>query len=217
MYDHRRSPTHFYYTAPYAVPVYGNVPYPVETAVDVNWYTSWPKSMSLFLALVIIICSAGIIGLDIANIAIEANKQDGASKLGSDTGKVGVGIWTGSISFFAAFFILGTGNKCRSQTHILLCYLMFSVFLRNKRITATFALVAVTLAFLFLIVLIGLIGNAIQNNLYANDRTDADKIQNRLLIAILAIACALMLFSIVFFILYIRVYFSSTIRPSVSR
>lgn len=89
--------------------------------------------------------------------------------------------------------------------------------MRNKRITATFALVAVTLAFLFLIVLIGLIGNAIQNNLYANDRTDADKIQNRLLIAILSIASALIIFCIMFFIIYMRVYFSSSIRPSVSR
>ena len=111
MYEHRRSPTHFYYTAPYAVPVYGSVPYPAETALDVNWYTSWPKLMSLFLALVIIICSAAIIGLDIANVAIEASKQNGASKLGSDTGKVGAGIWSGSMSFFAAIFILSTGKE----------------------------------------------------------------------------------------------------------
>ena len=53
-----------------------------------------------------LICSVAIIGLDIANIAIEANKQNGTLTLGSNTGKVGAGIWSGSITFSAALFVL---------------------------------------------------------------------------------------------------------------
>ena len=93
---------------------------------------------------------------------------------------------------------------------------VFLVFMRNRRIAATFALVVVILAFLFLIVLIGLIGNSIQNNLYANNRTDTDNIQNKLLIAILAIATVPAIFCIIFFLIYIRVFFSSSTRPSTS-
>jgi uncharacterized BrkB/YihY/UPF0761 family membrane protein len=84
--------------------------------------------------------------------------------------------------------------------------------MRNKRIAATFALLAVTLAFFFTIVLIGLMGNAIQNNLYITDLTDADKIQNKLLIAILSIALFIMTLCTIFFIMYIRVFFSSSAR-----
>lgn len=218
MYEHRRSPTQFYYTAPYAVPVYGSVAYPVEIPIDVNWYQTWPKLKSIFLAIVILICSMAIIGLDIANIAIERNKQNGSSKLGSDTGKVGAGIWCGTMSFFAALFILIIGKQNRTQDcsheNLLISLSVHLVFVRNKRIAATFALAAVTLAFFFLIILIGLIGNAIQNNLYANDRTDVDNIQNKLLIAIISIATVPAIFCMIFFLLYIRVFFSSSTRPS---
>ena len=118
MYEHRRSPTQFYYTAPYAVPAYGNACYPVvEVPLDINWYRTWPKLISIFLGIVILMCSMAIIGLDIANVAIEANKQNGGSKLGSDGSKVGAGIWSGALSFFAALFILGIGKS--NETFLL--------------------------------------------------------------------------------------------------
>lgn len=86
--------------------------------------------------------------------------------------------------------------------------------MRNKRIAATFALLAVTLAFFFTIVLIGLAGNSIQNNFYMTNSTDADKVQNKILIAILSIASVIMILCITFFIIYIRVFFSSSTRQS---
>jgi hypothetical protein len=89
--------------------------------------------------------------------------------------------------------------------------------MRNKRVAATFALLAVTLAFFFTIVLIGLSGNSIQNYLYITTHTDAEKIQNRLLIAILSIALFIMMLCITFFITYIRVFFSSRTRLSSRR
>jgi ABC-type Fe3+ transport system permease subunit len=89
------------------------------------------------------------------------------------------------------------------------------VFVRNKRIAAKFALLAVTLAFCFLIVLIGLIGNAIQNNQYMSDRTDADNVQNKLLIAIISIAIFILILCIIFFIMFIRVFFSPSTRQTI--
>lgn len=92
---------------------------------------------------------------------------------------------------------------------------MFLVFIRNKRIAATFALLAVALAFCFTIVLIGLTGNSIQNFFYKSDLTDADRIQNKLLIGILSIAVFIILLCLTFFIMYIRVFFSSSTRQSI--
>jgi hypothetical protein len=65
-----------------------------------------------------------------------------------------------------------------------------------------------------MIVLIGLIGNAIQNNLYANSSVDADKVQNKLLIAMISIAAAIVLLCMIFFVMFIRVFFSPATRPS---
>jgi hypothetical protein len=98
-----RSSPHLYDTSPYVIPVgtvYEAVP------LDINWYNTWPSIKSICLSIPMIICSTAIIGLDIANIAIEGNKQNGTSQLGSGTGKVGAGIWCGAISFLAAVFIL---------------------------------------------------------------------------------------------------------------
>ena len=101
MYVHQRPPPHLYNTSPYGIPAYGTVTY--QTApLDVNWHNAWPNIKSILLAAILLICSTVIIGLDIANLAIEGNKQNGTSKLGSGTGKVGAGIWTESISFLAA-------------------------------------------------------------------------------------------------------------------
>jgi uncharacterized BrkB/YihY/UPF0761 family membrane protein len=89
--------------------------------------------------------------------------------------------------------------------------------MRNKRIAATFALLAVILAFFFIIVLVGLIGNAVQNNLYTTNLTDAEKTQDKLLIAILSIALFMMVLCIIFFIMYVRVFFSPLTRQSTTR
>jgi len=89
--------------------------------------------------------------------------------------------------------------------------------MRNKRIAATFALLAVTLAFFFTIVLVGLIGNTVHNNLYITNRTDAEDTQNKLLIAILSIGLFMMILSIIFFIMYVQVFFSARTRQSIRR
>jgi hypothetical protein len=109
MHGHHRSSPYLYNTSPYAIPSYGNVAYQVAP-LDITWYNTWPKFKSIILSIGIIICSTAIIGLDIANVAIEAGKQDGTSKLGSGPGKVGAGIWSGSMSFLAAIFILVIGK-----------------------------------------------------------------------------------------------------------
>jgi hypothetical protein len=90
----------------------------------------------------------------------------------------------------------------------------YLVFVRNKRIAATFALIAVTLAFFFAIVLIGLTGNAIQ--IYQNPAfsTGLETTQYKLIIAILSIAAFILTQCIVFFIMYITVFFSSSTRRS---
>ena len=57
-----------------------------------------------------LISSAAIIGLEIANVAMEYNKDNDFKRLGMDTSKVGAGIWCGSISFLAAIFIVVTSK-----------------------------------------------------------------------------------------------------------
>jgi hypothetical protein len=105
MYAQQRSSPQFYNTSPYAIPAYGTVTYQVAP-LDVNWYKTWPRVTSILLSITMVICSTTIIGLDIANTAIEGNKQNGTSKLGSEPGKVGAGIWSGSLFFLSAIFIL---------------------------------------------------------------------------------------------------------------
>jgi hypothetical protein len=109
MSSHQRSSPDLYNTSPYVIPVYGTVPYEI-VPLDINWYSKWPSLKSVCLSITMIIFSTTIISLDIANTAIEGNKQNGSSKLGSGTGKVGAGIWSGSIDFFAAIFILVIGK-----------------------------------------------------------------------------------------------------------
>ena len=214
MHGHQRSTGYLYNASPYGIPGYGNVAYQV-TPLDITWFNTWPKFKSILLSTAIIICSTAVIGLDIANVAIEAGKENGTSKLGSGPGKVGAGIWSGSVSFIAAVFILVIGKSkiliVEQAHHRLLA------FSRNKRSAATFALIAVTLAFCFMIVLIGLIGNAIQNNLYVNSTVDADKVQNKLLIAMISISAAIVLLCMIFFAMFISVCFSPATRPSNKR
>ena len=106
MYGQQRPVHQFKYsTSPYDIPVYGTVSSrPVQS--DANWYNTWPNVKSIILSVTMLTCSATIIGLDIANTAIEVSKHNGTSHLGSGTGKVGAGIWSGSISFCAAIFII---------------------------------------------------------------------------------------------------------------
>jgi hypothetical protein len=89
----------------YAYPNQGTVTFQT-TIFDVNWYETWPIIRSIFVASMMVISSAAIIGLDIANLAIEGSKTGGSAMLGSGTAKVGAGIWSGSISFLAAIFII---------------------------------------------------------------------------------------------------------------
>jgi hypothetical protein len=102
----------FGYQGPYPVPPFGNpVPRirPIRlTTLDLNWFKTWPIIRSILLGSIMVISSAAIIGLDIANLVIEGNKANGTSELGIGPAKVGAGIWSGSISFLAAIFILVT-------------------------------------------------------------------------------------------------------------
>jgi hypothetical protein len=109
MYTRQRASPQLYATSPYGIPAYGTVTYQAAP-LDVTWYNAWPSTRSILLAITMIMCSTAIIGLDIANIAIEGNKQNGTAKLGSGPGKVGAGVWSGSISFLAAIFMLTIGK-----------------------------------------------------------------------------------------------------------
>ncbi|CAF1076850.1 unnamed protein product [Rotaria sordida] len=193
MHPHKRPLSYIYTTSPYTIPSFETVS-SQPVLLDVNWYNSWPSTRSIIISVTMLICSSTIIGLDIANIAIEGNKQNETSKLGSGTATVGAGIWSGSISFVAAIFII------------------IIIFMGNKRIAATFALLAVILAFFFTIVLIGLAGNSVQNNLSKTERTSAEEVQHKLLIAILSIALFIMILCIIFFAMYIKVLLSSSVR-----
>jgi len=90
----------------------------------------------------------------------------------------------------------------------------YLVFVRNKRIAATFALIAVTLAFFFTIVLIGLTANAIQIYQNPDFYIGLESTQYKLIIAILSIAAFILTQCIIFFIMYISVFFSSSTRQS---
>lgn len=109
MHGHQRYSPYLYNTSPYDIPAYGTVSYQVAP-LDVNWYNTWPKFKSILLSIAIIICSMAVIGLEIADIAIEGSKENGTSQLGLGTGKVGAGIWSGFVSFIAAIFILVIGK-----------------------------------------------------------------------------------------------------------
>ncbi|CAF0912815.1 unnamed protein product [Rotaria sp. Silwood1] len=195
---HQRPLSYIYTTTPYTIPAYGTVS-TQPILLNVNWYSSWPSIGSIIISVTMVIFSSTIIGLDIANIAIEGNKQNGTSKLGLGTATVGAGIWSGSISFLAAIFIIAI------------------IFIQNKRVAATSALLAVTLAFLFTIVLVGLAGNSVQNNLSKTDRTNVEKVQDKLLIAILSLAVLVMILCMIFFIMYTKVLFSSSTQKLIMR
>ena len=92
--------------------------------------------------------------------------------------------------------------------------LLFVAFARNKRVAATFALFAVTLALLLAIVLVGLVANALQNSISLPGRSDEDKLQDKLIIAILTTGSFIVLLCIAFVILYIRTFFSPYTRPT---
>ncbi|CAF1018498.1 unnamed protein product [Adineta ricciae] len=158
--------------------------------IDPYWSTTWPTIRSILLSFLMLISSAAIIGLEIANVAMEYNKENDFKRLGMDTSKVGAGIWCGSISFLAAIFIV-----------VIVC-------VRNKRVAATFALIAVTLAFFFTIILVGLTANSIQRD------QDLYDMQRRLIIAILSIALFILTQCLIFFLMYISVFFSSATRIS---
>ena len=109
MYGRQRSSPYIYNTPPYVIPAYGPVAYQT-TPLDVTWHNAWPKFKTILLSIAIIICSTVVIGLEIANLAIEGSKQNGTLQLGLGPGKVGAGIWSGFISFLAAIFILVIGK-----------------------------------------------------------------------------------------------------------
>ena len=77
-----------------------------QSIIDVKWYETWPTIRSIFLGGMLMLTSAAIIGLDIANLAIEGGKAGGSAMLGAGTAKVGAGIWSGSITFLTALFII---------------------------------------------------------------------------------------------------------------
>jgi hypothetical protein len=199
----------------YAYPNQGTVTFQ-STIFDVNWYETWPIIRSILVASMMVLSSAAIIGLDIANLAIEGSKTGGSAMLGSGTAKVGAGIWSGSISFLAAIFIIMISKSIfHKPTSISSWFLSSSslVLVRNKRIAATFALLAVILAFFFSIVLVGLSANAVQLDQYFGDSI-LNRNQYKLMIAILSLAAFNITLCLAFFIMYITVFFSSPTRPS---
>ncbi|CAF0841822.1 unnamed protein product [Adineta ricciae] len=139
--------------------------------IDPYWSTTWPTIRSILLSFLMLISSAAIIGLEIANVAMEYNKENDFKRL-------------------AAIFIV-----------VIVC-------VRNKRVAATFALIAVTLAFFFTIILVGLTANSIQRD------QDLYDMQRRLIIAILSIALFILTQCLIFFLMYISVFFSSATRIS---
>ena len=195
---------------------YPNVRGPLTTSVfvDVNWTLSWPTIRTIVLGSFMIISSAAIVGLDIANLAIEGTKDAASKFFGLGTAKVGAGIWSGSISFIAAVLIVTISMKILF-TDDPIKSLSLLVFVRNKRAAATVALIATILAFLFSIVLVGLTANAIQINQYDAYGLLVETKQYKLLIAILSLAAWNVTLCLVFFAMYISIFLSSSTRRTV--
>jgi hypothetical protein len=121
----QRPPT-IYPVFPYGNHAYGTTSFR-PTLLDFNWFDTWPTVRSILLACLMLFSSAAIIGLDIANLAIEGNKQNGISALGVGPAKVGAGIWSGSISFLAAIFIIVIGMYLNLYINHILIFLLFSI------------------------------------------------------------------------------------------
>ena len=100
----------FYPTNQYFYPNPRTSIYPT-TLIDVKWSISWPTIRTILLGCVMLLTNAAIVGLDIANLAIEGTKDPLFKRLGYGTSKVGAGIWSGSISFLAAIFIIVISMK----------------------------------------------------------------------------------------------------------
>ena len=212
MYAPQRPGPYIYNAPPYGIPTYATVSYP-PSSVDIHWYHAWPRVRTILLAITTLVCSAAIISLDIANLAIEGSKSNDTSKFGSGPSKVGAGIWSGTVAFFASIAILTISkSNLIERCHLTLS---FSVFLQNKRQASTAALVAVTLAFFLMVVLVGLTGNTVQTNFYLTNVSDADKIQQKLVIAMLSVGSFVVVLCIIFFLLYSRVFFSPSYHQSI--
>jgi hypothetical protein len=97
--------TQIYPTNQYFFPNTRTTVFP-QPILDVNWFDTWPIIRSIFLGSIMVLSSSAIIGLEIANVAIEGNKDGSIKQMGLGTAKVGAGIWCGSISFIAAIFII---------------------------------------------------------------------------------------------------------------
>ena len=109
MYVPQRPGPYIYNAPPYGIPTYATVSYP-PSSIDIHWFNAWPRVRTILLAITMLICSAAIISLDIANLAIEGNKSNDTSKFGSGPGKVGAGIWSGTVAFVASICILTIGK-----------------------------------------------------------------------------------------------------------
>lgn len=105
MYGQQRFMPDMYWRSPYENSIYPTVAYPV-VPFAIDWYNEWPKKRSILLAIALLLSGMAIIGLDIANLAIEANKFNDTARIGLGTDKVGAGIWSGSTVILAAAFIL---------------------------------------------------------------------------------------------------------------
>lgn len=98
-----------YWQSPYEQAVYPTVTYPVVPVVA-DWYNEWPRIRSILLAVTLILSGMAIVGLDIANLAIEGNKSNDTARIGLGTDKVAAGVWSGSTVVLAAGFILAVGE-----------------------------------------------------------------------------------------------------------
>lgn len=84
------------------------------------------------------------------------------------------------------------------------------VFVENKRLAATYALAIVVLALLFIVVLIGLIGNTLRYHRFNEELTDIDITQDRIFISMISIAGFNFILLLLYIILYIRVFRQTT-------
>lgn len=196
-------------------PLQGTVPFR-NTLLDVNWSRAWPVITSILLGCIMLITSAAIVGLDIANLAIEGKKKNhDIVSFGEGTAKVGAGIWSGSISFLAGISIIVISMYFSFKFTEIFFISFYLVFVKDRRVAATLALIAVTIAFFFTIVLIGLTANAVQIHQYPLYNGDLDSTQYKLVISILSLAAFILTLCITYFIMYISVFFSSdTRRPA---
>jgi hypothetical protein len=181
----------------------------VLPAGDFEWKLRWPFIITIIIAVVIIIFSITIFGLEIASLA------KGTGTAYGNTASTGAGIWCGFFIFVAGVLILLISKENFFIQKILINSFYDIEFMRRTKLWATIAFIATIVAACFSVILIGLDAKAVHDGVTLGNLIQlllgyyyfAPKY--RILAAELAFACAEFILCLIFIIIYLAVLISS--------